>query len=96
MQLTKHVETFNLLNEIQVGFGQGYSCSDHFFTLHVLIKEILKKRKETLFCANFLYFSKIWHYGLWFKLSQKPFSCQAVTSYKSIKSCVFNYGDYGN
>lgn len=41
-RLTAFLENNNILEQNQAGFRQGFSCTDHAFTLHSLI-EILKK-----------------------------------------------------
>jgi len=97
-RLSKFLETNNILEENQAGFRQGYSCSDHIFTLHALI-EILKKRKKKLFCAFVDFsqaFDKVWRNGLWHKLIQTSINGKFFNvinnMYNNIKSSVFVNG----
>ena len=56
-----------LMNENQFGFRKSYSTTDGFFTLFSFF-EILKNKKEKLFCA-FVDFEKafdtVWRDALW-------------------------------
>ena len=58
-RLNDYIEENYILTEAQTAFRHGYSTTDHLFNIHSLI-EILKRKKNTLFCA-FIEFQKEFH-----------------------------------
>ena len=65
-RLKRFLDIFDELNENQAGFRNGYSTTDHIFTLNALI-ELFRSQKKKLYCA-FIDFSKafdsVWRIGL--------------------------------
>ena len=99
-RLTKFLEIHTALNENQAGFRQGYSTTDHIFTLNALI-ELFKSKKKRLFCT-FIDFSKafdtVWRIGLWDKLLEGSINGKMFriihNMYQGIKSSVSIRGEH--
>ena len=93
-RLTKYLELHESLHENQAGFRQGYSTTDHIFTLNSLI-ELFKSQKKKIFCT-FIDFSKafdtVWRIGLWEKLLNSSINGKMFriihNMYQGIKSSV--------
>lgn len=101
-RITLYLESNNLLHENQAGFRKYYSCSDHIFTLHALI-EILKKKKQKLFCAYVDFsaaFDKVWRIGLWQKLIKTNINGKIFNvifnMYQNIKSRITHLGEFSD
>ena len=98
-RLTKYLELHGTLDENQAGFRQGYSTTDHIFTLNSLL-ELFKYHKKTLFCT-FIDFSKafdtVWRTGLWGKLLSNSINGKMLhiihNMYQGIKSSVTVNGE---
>ena len=93
-RLTKYLEHHESLHENQAGFRQGYSTTDHIYTLNSLI-ELFKSQKKKMFCT-FIDFSKafdtVWRIGLWEKLLSSSINGKMFriihNMYQGIKSSV--------
>ena len=69
-RLTQFSNRYDIVQETQAGFRQGYSTLDHIFLLKSIIDLFLWKRKK-LFCLFIDYrkaFDIIWRDGLWYKM----------------------------
>ena len=99
-RLSKFLDIHTALGENQAGFRQGYSTTDHIFTLNSLI-ELFKSKKKKLFCT-FIDFSKafdtVWRIGLWDKLLEGSINGKMFriihNMYQGIKSSVSIRGEH--
>ena len=69
-RLTDFIESNNVLGQEQAGFREGYSTTDHIFTLYSVINIFLCKKRR-LFCAFIDYkkaFDKVKRSFLWDKM----------------------------
>jgi hypothetical protein len=101
-RLAKFVNGEGILGEEQAGFRNGYSTTDHIFTLHSLLEMYLNKHKK-VYCA-FVDFKKAFdtvdRVSLWRKLAADGINGRLLTvihnMYKAAKSCVKDKGQFSN
>ena len=95
-RLSYYVEATGILGEEQAGFREGYSTTDHVFTLYSIIDLYLHKKKR-VYCAFVDYkkaFDLIDRTSLWTKLISNGINGKVITviynMYNNAKSCVMN------
>lgn len=95
-RLSDYVEVTGILGEEQAGFREGYSTTDHIFTLYSIIDLYLHKGKR-VYCAFIDYkkaFDLIDRTSLWLKLISNGINGKVITvihnMYNNAKSCVMN------
>lgn len=93
VRLTKFCDGNDIIKEMQAGFRQGYSTTDHLFVLKHLIDLFQYKRKR-LYCLYVDYrqaFDLVWKNGLWHKLLNVEINGKVIrviqNMYNNIKSC---------
>ena len=93
-RLTTYSNLFNVVGNEQAGFKQGFSTTDHSFSLKTLIDLYLMKKKR-LYCC-FVYYSKAFdtvnRSALWSKLISNGIGGKLIKAiysiYNNAKSCV--------
>ena len=49
-RLSKFLDVNNIINEVQIGFRQGFRTTDHIFVLNTLIKDAKNNKQTTSLC----------------------------------------------
>ncbi len=93
-RLTEYSNTFNIINETQVGFRQEYLTLDYIF-LFKCVTDLFNWRKKKLFCLFVGYkkaFDLVWRDGLWYKLVKAKVNGKMLhvirNMYSNTKSCL--------
>jgi len=99
IRLQDHLEKHKLLTPEQIGFTKGASTADHIFTLKTLINKYTANKSQKLYTCFVDFrqaFDRVWHMGLFYKLSKLEINShflQIIRSmYNKTKLCVKTHG----
>ena len=72
-RLQKYLEKYKIIAPEQIGFTKDSSTSDHIFTLNTIINKYTNKTSQKLYACFVDFkqaFDRVWHLGLFYKLSK--------------------------
>ena len=90
-RLQKYVEKYQRITPEQIGFTQGSSTSDHIFTLNTIINKYTYKKTQKLYACFVDFkqaFDRVWHMGLFYKLSKMDINNHFLRIIRSMYSNI--------